>query len=112
MGGLSLSENEEEVVEEEVVEPEEKNEILLEDLLEEETNDDELKDEILNPELEKEVSVPKTFEPNQIKEIRTVPTMNFGLSRLKSISVMKRVGDMLGVNAKKSDDVVKFLNQN
>jgi len=43
---------------------------------------------------------PKEYLPNQIKESLIVPTMNFGLSRLKSISVMKRVGDMLGINAK------------
>ena len=42
----------------------------------------------------------KEYLPNQIKESLVVPTMNFGLSRLKSISVMKRVGDMLGINAK------------
>lgn len=43
----------------------------------------------------------KTYEPNQIKTSEMLLSMNYGLSRLKAISVMKRVADMLGVNAKK-----------
>lgn len=53
-------------------------------------------------EIKQEKELEKEFLPNQIKESLMVPTMNFGLSRLKSISVMKRVGDMLGINAKSS----------
>ena len=64
-------------------EPEESSVNLLDDLLEEEV-----------PE------VVKTYEDNEIKSVEDVPSMNFGLSRLKSISVMKRVADMLGVNEK------------
>lgn len=56
---------------------------------------------------EKEEVVPeKVYQDNQIKESNTVPTMNLGLSRLKSISVMKRVGDMLGANVKKEEPPV------
>lgn len=56
---------------------------------------------------EKEEVVPeKIYQDNQIKESNTVPTMNLGLSRLKSISVMKRVGDMLGANVKKEEPPV------
>ena len=56
---------------------------------------------------EKEEEEPeKVYQDNQIKESNTVPTMNLGLSRLKSISVMKRVGDMLGANVKKEEPPV------
>jgi len=44
----------------------------------------------------------KEYKPNQIKNSEVLLSMNYGLSRLKAISVMKRVGDMLGVNAKKA----------
>lgn len=64
-------------------EPEESSVNLLDDLLEEEAP-----------------KVVKTYEDNEIKSVEDVPSMNFGLSRLKSISVMKRVADMLGVNEK------------
>lgn len=77
----------------EVVEEEEE---YVEDTPEEEINllEDLVEDEVLE---EQE----KVYQDNQIKESLVVPTMNFGLSRLKSISVMKRVADMLGINAKK-----------
>lgn len=67
--------------------------------------EEEVKDDLLS-ELMEEVeqeSVEKEIQPNQIKEVLEVPSMNFGLSRLKSISVMKRVADMLGINAKKEE---------
>ena len=54
-----------------------------------------------------EPEAPKEYLPNQIKDSSMVPTMNFGLSRLKSISVMKRVGDMLGINAKSIEKPVE-----
>ena len=46
-----------------------------------------------------------SYKPNQIKDCKTVMTMNLGLSRLKSISVMKRVSDMLGINARVDNGV-------
>jgi len=67
--------------------------------------EEEVKDDLLS-ELMEEVeqeTVEKEIQPNQIKEVLEVPSMNFGLSRLKSISVMKRVADMLGINAKKEE---------
>ena len=45
----------------------------------------------------------ETYLPNQIKSSEMIMSMNFGLSRLKSISVMKRVADMLGIDTKKKD---------
>lgn len=57
-------------------------------------------------EKKEEVVPKKVYQDNQIKESNTVPTMNLGLSRLKSISVMKRVGDMLGANVKKEEPPV------
>ena len=51
--------------------------------------------------------VQKVYKDNQIKESLVVPSMNFGLSRLKSISVMKRVADMLGINAKKEKQKIE-----
>ena len=42
----------------------------------------------------------KTYQPNEIKESVSIPTMNLGLSRLKSISVMKRVAENRWINAK------------
>lgn len=48
----------------------------------------------------------KLFEQNQIKNSEMLLSMNYGLSRLKAISVMKRVADMLGVNSKKASEVV------
>jgi len=82
---------------------------LLKDLLpEDEIN--ELGEEEVDSDEEfdfEEKTSEKEYQPNQIKESLVVPTMNFGLSRLKSISVMKRVGDMLGVNAKKTPKVAQ-----
>lgn len=77
---------------------------LFEELLkegqkeQEEPKTEEIKEEEIIPE--------KVYQDNQIKESNTVPTMNLGLSRLKSISVMKRVGDMLGANVKKEEPPV------
>lgn len=77
---------------------------LFEELLkegqkeQEEPKTEEIKEEEIIPE--------KVYQDNQIKESNTVPTMNLGLSRLKSISVMKRVGDMLGANVKKKEPPV------
>lgn len=79
---------------------------LLSDLL----SEDEL-NEINNEEINSEdvvdfnVDIEKEYLPNQIKSSLMIPTMNFGLSRLKSISVMKRVADMLGINAKAAEVV-------
>lgn len=79
---------------------------LLEDLLPE---DEEMlqEDVTIDEETTIEDESVKIYQSNQIKESLVVPSMNFGLSRLKSISVMKRVGDMLGVNAKKTPEVVE-----
>lgn len=75
---------------------------------EEITNEEEISEEQPEEEFTFEEEQPKQeYKPNQIKESLVVPTVNFGLSRLKSISVMKRVGDMLGVNVKKSKEVVE-----
>lgn len=77
---------------------------LFEELLkegqkeQEEPKTEEIKEEEIIPE--------KVYQDNQIKESNTVSTMNLGLSRLKSISVMKRVGDMLGANVKKEEPPV------
>lgn len=81
------------------------------DLLKELLPEDELSFEDENGETENEniqdENVKKVYKENQIKESLVVPSMNFGLSRLKSISVMKRVADMLGVNAKKEEAKVE-----
>ena len=82
---------------------------MLKDLLPEEEFEEQEEEEIEEIQLEEKVETPepevevieKVYQPNEIKESTVVPTMNYGLSRLKSISVMKRVGDMLGVNARK-----------
>lgn len=80
---------------------------LLKDLLPEEEIEEVNQDEIADEEFSfEEETTEKKYQPNQIKESLMVPSMNFGLSRLKSISVMKRVGDMLGVNVKKAPEVV------
>lgn len=62
-----------------------------------------LLNELLEEDEESSEGEEKVYQPNEIKESNHVPSMNFGLSRLKSISVMKRVGDMLGLNAKKEE---------
>lgn len=82
---------------------EDEEELLLEakeeierDLSEEENLEEEYNDEI-------ETYNEPTYEVNQIKDVTTIPTMNYGLSKLKSISVMKRVSEMLGANIKKEE---------
>lgn len=84
---------------EELIDDEE--EILLEtkEEIERELDEDNYEEEISETEEE------SIFEPNQIKDITVVPTMNYGLSKLKSISVMKRVADMLGANIKKEESL-------
>ena len=66
---------------------------LLSDLIEED-NEEYLTEEVI-----------EGYQENQIKSSEVVPTMNCGLSRLKSISVMKRVADMLGVRVKKEEKI-------
>lgn len=66
-----------------------------------------LLNELLGEDEESDEGEEKVYQPNEIKESNQVPSMNFGLSRLKSISVMKRVGDMLGLNAKKEETKVE-----
>ena len=90
----TIEENEMELVSEES-NTEEENITLLDDLLEETDN------------VLKEEEIEKTYEENEIKLVEDVPSMNFGLSRLKSISVMKRVADMLGVNEKQEPIVIE-----
>lgn len=68
---------------------------LFKDLMDEVNSNDEEDEEI---ELQEE-----TYLPNQIKSSEMIMSMNFGLSRLKSISVMKRVADMLGIDTKKKE---------
>jgi len=91
---------EENEVEDETLEENESVEDNSINLLNELLLDDEASD---NEELEVEIIEEKEILPNQIVESLMVPSMNFGLSRLKSISVMKRVADMLGINAKKEE---------
>jgi len=83
---------------------------LLNDLLKEdemsEINEDKVVDDYEEFTFEEEDE--KEYLPNQIKDSLVVPTMNFGLSRLKSISVMKRVGDMLGINAKPTEEKIEL----
>ena len=69
------------------------------------STEDEIKSafELLNNILLDDEPKEKIYQLNEIKLSELVPSMNFGLSRLKSISVMKRVGDMLGINAKKEE---------
>lgn len=71
---------------------------LFKDLMDEANNKDEEVEEIQEVEPQEE-----TYLPNQIKSSEMIMSMNFGLSRLKSISVMKRVADMLGIDTKKKD---------
>lgn len=87
-----------EIVEE--IEEEEQEELAL-DLLKDLLPEEQFEEQEENVEIPEPEVIEKTYQPNEIKESLTVPTMNFGLSRLKSISVMKRVADMLGVNARK-----------
>lgn len=89
---------------------------LLDELLEESKRKDDLDtynkdegdtsvDESADTPVMEEVEKIKTYMPNEIKSIDTVPTMNYGLSRLKSISVMKRVADMLGVKREVKEEI-------
>ena len=71
---------------------------LFKDLMDEANDKDEEVEETQEVEPQEE-----TYLPNQIKSSEMIMSMNFGLSRLKSISVMKRVADMLGIDTKKKD---------
>lgn len=71
---------------------------LFKDLMDEANDKDEDVEETQEVEPQEE-----TYLPNQIKSSEMIMSMNFGLSRLKSISVMKRVADMLGIDTKKKD---------
>lgn len=71
---------------------------LFKDLMDEVNDKDEEVEEIQEVEPQEE-----TYLPNQIKSSEMIMSMNFGLSRLKSISVMKRVADMLGIDTKKKN---------
>lgn len=71
---------------------------LFKDLMDEVNDKDEEVEETQEVEPQEE-----TYLPNQIKSSEMIMSMNFGLSRLKSISVMKRVADMLGIDTKKKN---------
>lgn len=71
---------------------------LFKDLMDEVNDKDEDVEETQEVEPQEE-----TYLPNQIKSSEMIMSMNFGLSRLKSISVMKRVADMLGIDTKKKN---------
>ena len=71
---------------------------LFKDLMDEANSKDEEVEETQEVEPQEE-----TYLPNQIKSSEMIMSMNFGLSRLKSISVMKRVADMLGIDTKKKN---------
>ena len=94
--------------------PEELKELVKEDILETEPEAEEntsdslfkdLMDEVNDKGEEVEETEPQeeTYLPNQIKSSEMIMSMNFGLSRLKSISVMKRVADMLGIDTRKKE---------
>ena len=102
--------------EEDNEEEKEKSQDILEDLVKEdilETEpevDDETKDNLFKDLMEEATETTPVEEPqeevtlpNQIISSEMIMSMNFGLSRLKSISVMKRVADMLGIDTKKKD---------
>lgn len=93
----------EDLVKEDILETEpeieeSKTDSLFKDLMDEANSKDEDVEEIQEVEPQEE-----TYLPNQIKSSEMIMSMNFGLSRLKSISVMKRVADMLGIDTKKKD---------
>ena len=93
----------EDLVKEDILETEpeieeSKTDSLFKDLMDEANSKDEDVEE--TPEVE---PLEETYLPNQIKSSEMIMSMNFGLSRLKSISVMKRVADMLGIDTKKKD---------
>lgn len=71
---------------------------LFKDLMDEANDKDEEVEETQEVE-----PLEETYLPNQIKSSEMIMSMNFGLSRLKSISVMKRVADMLGIDTKKKE---------
>ena len=77
---------------------ESKTDSLFKDLMDEANSKDEDVEETQEVE-----PLEETYLPNQIKSSEMIMSMNFGLSRLKSISVMKRVADMLGIDTKKKD---------
>ena len=92
--------------------PEPLEDLVKEDILETEPEIEESKTDSLFKDLmdeanskDEDVEEPQeeTYLPNQIKSSEMIMSMNFGLSRLKSISVMKRVADMLGIDTKKKD---------
>lgn len=94
--------------------PEELKDLVKEDILETEPEAEEntsdslfkdLMDEVNDKDEEVEETEPQeeTYLPNQIKSSEMIMSMNFGLSRLKSISVMKRVADMLGIDTRKKE---------
>ena len=93
----------EDLVKEDILETEpeieeSKTDSLFKDLMDEANDKDEEVEETQEVEPQEE-----TYLPNQIKSSEMIMSMNFGLSRLKSISVMKRVADMLGIDTKKKD---------
>ncbi len=93
----------EDLVKEDILETEpeieeSKTDSLFKDLMDEVNDKDEEVEETQEVEPQEE-----TYLPNQIKSSEMIMSMNFGLSRLKSISVMKRVADMLGIDTKKKD---------
>ena len=93
----------EDLVKEDILETEpeieeSKTDSLFKDLMDEANDKDEDVEETQEVEPQEE-----TYLPNQIKSSEMIMSMNFGLSRLKSISVMKRVADMLGIDTKKKD---------
>ena len=92
--------------------PEPLEDLVKEDILETEPEIEESKTDSLFKDLmdeanskDEDVEEPQeeTYLPNQIKSSEMIMSMNFGLSRLKSISVMKRVADMLGIDTRKKE---------
>lgn len=93
----------EDLVKEDILETEpeiekSKTDSLFKDLMDEANDKDEEVEETQEVE-----PLEETYLPNQIKSSEMIMSMNFGLSRLKSISVMKRVADMLGIDTKKKE---------
>lgn len=70
--------------------------------IEEDIDNNSFKDEEIDEDIE--VEDIKTYKVNEVKNIEVLPTMNCGLSRLKSISVMKKVADMLGIKREVKKD--------
>lgn len=88
----------EDILETEPEAEEDTSDSLFKDLMDEANSKDEDVEEIQEAGLQEE-----TYLPNQIKSSEMIMSMNFGLSRLKSISIMKRVADMLGIDTKKKN---------